>query len=256
MSMTDVLDQLVMLSNYLGQPERDCAILGEGNTSARLDDATFCVKCSGTELRTITAGGFVRVVFERVMAMLDGPTLTDKQIKDGLTAAKADASAPGHPSVETLLHAQLLCLEDVNFVGHTHPTAINALTCSTAFPEIFKGRVFPDEIVLCGVAPLLVPYTDPGIPLARHIRDLLRSYQNDYGQPPHVILMQNHGMIALGRTAKQVEDVTAMMVKTARVLAGAAAVGGPRYLSAHDVDRIHTRPDELYRRQKLGLEKG
>jgi hypothetical protein len=52
-----------------------------------------------------------------------------------------------------------------------------------------------------------------------------------------------------------VEDVTAMMVKTARVLAGAAAVGGPRYLSAHDVDRIHTRPDELYRRQKLGLEK-
>lgn len=255
MSMSDVLEQLVTLSNHLGEPDRDCAILGEGNTSGRVDDKTFCVKSSGSELRTITAGGFVQVVFERILTLLDGPALTDQQVKDGLTAAKADPSAPGHPSVETLLHAQLLCLEGVNFVGHTHPTAINALTCSTAFPDIYQGRLFPDEIVLCGVAPLLVTYTDPGIPLARHIRDLLRIYQDDYGQPPRVILMQNHGVIALGHTAKHVEDITLMAVKTARILQGAAAAGGPRYLSAHDVARIHTRPDELYRRQKLGLEK-
>ena len=255
MPIKDILEQLVMLSNHLGEPERDCAILGEGNTSGRVDDKTFCVKASGSELRTITAGGFVQVVFERVMALLDGPALTDQQVKDELTAAKADPRAPGHPSVETLLHAQLLCLDGVNFVGHTHPTAINALTCSTAFPEIYKGRLFPDEIVLCGVAPLLVPYTDPGIPLARHVRDLLNTYLDDYGQPPKVVLMQNHGVIALGHTAKQVEDVTLMAVKTARVLQGAAAIGGPRYLSAQDVARIHTRPDELYRRQKLGLEK-
>ena len=255
MPIKDILEQLVMLSNHLGEPERDCAILGEGNTSGRVDGKTFCVKASGSELRTITAGGFVQVVFERVMALLDGPALTDQQVKDELTAAKADPRAPGHPSVETLLHAQLLCLDGVNFVGHTHPTAINALTCSTAFPEIYKGRLFPDEIVLCGVAPLLVPYTDPGIPLARHVRDLLNTYLDDYGQPPKVVLMQNHGVIALGHTAKQVEDVTLMAVKTARVLRGAAAIGGPRYLSAQDVARIHTRPDELYRRQKLGLEK-
>jgi rhamnose utilization protein RhaD (predicted bifunctional aldolase and dehydrogenase) len=254
MSLSEVLEQLVTLSNHLGEPQRESVILGEGNTSARVDDETFCVKSSGSELRTITADGFVQVVFDRILTMLDGPALTDQQVKDGLTAAKTDRRAPGHPSVETLLHAQLLCLEGVNFVGHTHPTAINALTCSTAFPEIYQGRLFPDEIVLCGVAPLLVTYTDPGIPLARHIRELLRNYQNDYGQPPRVILMQNHGMIALGHTAKQVEDETLMAVKTARVLQGAAAVGGPRYLSGHDVARIHTRPDEAYRRQKLGLE--
>jgi hypothetical protein len=44
------------------------------------------------------------------------------------------------------------------------------------------------------------------------------------------------------------------MVKTCRVLRGAFAAGGPRFLSQKDVDRIHTRPDELYRRQQLGLE--
>jgi hypothetical protein len=46
-----------------------------------------------------------------------------------------------------------------------------------------------------------------------------------------------------------------MAVKTARVLCGTYSVGGPRYLPAKDVDRIHTRLDEVYRRQQLGLEK-
>jgi rhamnose utilization protein RhaD (predicted bifunctional aldolase and dehydrogenase) len=250
-----ILAQLVQLSNNLGQPEYDYVILGEGNTSARVDDHTFWVKASGTELRTITADGFVQVSFERALAMLNGPALSDQKVKEGLTAAKSIHGAPGHPSVETLLHAQLLSLEDVNFVGHTHPTAVNALTCSTAFPGIFQGRLFPDEIVLCGVAPLLVPYTDPGLPLACHVQSLMRDYLDQYGQPPRVIFMQNHGLIALGRTAKQVEDVTAMAVKAARVLLGAFSVGGPRYLTSENVDRIHTRPDEVYRRQKLGLEK-
>ena len=255
MPSNDILDQLVKLSNNLGQPENDYVILGEGNTSARVDDQTFWVKASGTELRTITADGFVQVSFERALEMLNGPLLGDQEVKEALTAAKAVPEAPGHPSVETLLHAQLLCLEGVNFVGHTHPTAINALTCSTAFPAIFQGRLFPDEIVLCGIAPLLVTYTDPGLPLARHIQSLMRDYLNQYGQSPRVILMQNHGLIVLGRTAKQVEDVTAMAVKTARVLLGASSVGGPRYLTPENVDRIHTRPDEVYRRQQLGLEK-
>ena len=49
-------------------------------------------------------------------------------------------------------------------------------------------------------------------------------------------------------------DVTAMAVKTARVLLGTFAAGGPRFMSEHDVARIHTRPDEHFRRLQLGLE--
>ncbi len=255
MPTKDVLKQLVELSNNLGQPEYDYVILGEGNTSGRADEQTFWVKASGTELRTITTSGFVQVSFERALAMLNGPALNDQEVKEALTAAKTIPEAAGHPSVETLLHAQLLCLEDVNFVGHTHPTAINALTCSRAFPDIYQGRIFPDEIVLCGPAPLLVSYTDPGLLLARHIQKLMHNYLDQYGQPPRVIIMQNHGLIVLGRTAKQVEDITAMAVKTARVLLGTYSVDGPRYLSPQDVDRIHTRLDEVYRRKLLGLEK-
>jgi ribulose-5-phosphate 4-epimerase/fuculose-1-phosphate aldolase len=67
-----------------------------------------------------------------------------------------------------------------------------------------------------------------------------------------VILMQNHGFIALGRTPAEVENITAMYVKAARVLLGTYALGGPQFLSTEAVDRIHTRPDELYRRKFWG----
>jgi rhamnose utilization protein RhaD (predicted bifunctional aldolase and dehydrogenase) len=229
-------------------------ILGEGNTSARADANTFWVKASGTELRTIDATGFVRVSFERVLAMLGDPTLDDEGVEQGLYAARVD-SAPGEgvrPSVETVLHALCLSLEGVNFVGHTHPTAINALTCSVDFETAVSGRLFPDEIVICGPAPVVVLYTDPGVPLARLVRRLINHYIDEHYEVPKVILMQNHGLIVLGRTAQQVENITAMAVKAARVLLGTYALGGPRFMTPQAVERIHTRPDEAYRRKLLG----
>ncbi len=249
--MSDALQQLVQMSRWLGQPERDYVILGEGNTSARADGDTFWVKASGQEMPTIDESGFVRVAFDRVLRLLEADDISDAAVKRALTAAKVDPAAPGHPSVETLLHAICLSLKDVNFVGHTHPTAVNALLCSAAFDSAFAGRLFPDEIVVCGIAPLLVPWTDPGVPLARRINGLLNDYIARYNETPKVILMQNHGFIALGRTVQQVQNITAMGVKTARILLGTYAAGGPHFLSAEAEQRIHTRPDELYRRQTL-----
>jgi rhamnose utilization protein RhaD (predicted bifunctional aldolase and dehydrogenase) len=248
-----ILSQLVELSQYLGRPESDCVILGEGNASARQDDQTFWVKASGSQMRTITADGFVRVAFDQLSALLDDTELDDQALKTALAGAKVDANAAGHPSMETLLHALFLGLDGVNFVGHTHPTAGNALTCSQAFPAAFDGRLFPDEIVTCGIAPLLVPYADPGLPLARRTRSLLHDYLEQYGEQPRLAWMQNHGLIALGQTPQQVKDITEMAIKTARSLLGAYAAGGPRFLSPAEVERIHTRPDELYRRQQMGL---
>jgi rhamnose utilization protein RhaD (predicted bifunctional aldolase and dehydrogenase) len=248
-----ILDQLVALSNTLGQPENDFAILGEGNTSARADGETFYVKSSGSELRTITAAGFCHVVFDRVMQLLDVDGLDDQAVKAGLQATKVDPAAPGHPSVETLLHGLCLRLPGVNFVGHTHPTAINSLTCSVGFEEAFSGRLFPDEIVLCGPATVLVPYTDPGIALARKTREQIGAYIDERGEMPRIVVIQNHGLIALGRTAEQVENETRMAVKAARILLGTYAAGGPRFLSKKEIARIHNRPDEHLRREKLGF---
>lgn len=252
MPPTDILTQLVGMSRNLAEPGNDYVILAEGNTSARADADTFWVKASGAQMRSIGPEGFVRVAFDRVAGLVDGPDLSDEAIRQALQAAKVDPTTPGHPSVETVLHALCLALPGVNFVGHTHPTAINMVTCSLDFATALSGRLFPDEIVLCGPAAVLVPYTDPGLPLARAVQQHIAAYLDDHGEPPKTVYMQNHGFIALGSSPQQVENITAMAVKAARVLVGAYALGGPHFLSHQAVNRIHTRPDEHYRQRALG----
>ena len=246
-----ILEQLVKMSRNLGDPANDYVILGEGNTSAQVDDNSFWVKASGTQLRTVNEDSFVLVHFGRVRAMLDGPDLSDDEIKQALIESKVDPDFPAHPSVETAVHAACLSLEGVNFVGHTHPTAVNMITCSVGFEAAFAGRLFPDEIVLCGPAPVLIPYTDPGLSLARAVRERIDAYIDEYGELPKVMHLQNHGLFVLAATAQQVENITAMMVKTARVLVGTYALGGPHFMTPDNVARIHTRPDEHYRQRVI-----
>jgi rhamnose utilization protein RhaD (predicted bifunctional aldolase and dehydrogenase) len=252
MQTDDILAQLVAMTQNLGNPAHDYAMLGEGNTSARAGADRFWVKASGAEMRTIQPGEFVEVAFCSVLALLEQEDLSDDQIKVGLEAARVDPAARARPSVETVLHALALQVEGVRFVGHTHPTAVNAILCSQRVEEAIAGRLFPDEIVYCGPAPVYVPYTDPGLPLARRVRGLVAQHIDALGEAPKVILMQNHGLIALGRSAQEVENITAMYVKAARVLLGTYALGGPRFMTADQVARIHTRPDEAYRRKAWG----
>ena len=246
-----ILDQLIRMTRRLGDPSKDYVILGEGNTSARVDDETFWVKASGSGMENIRPSDFVLTRFEPVLALLDAGELTDEAVRADLKAAKADPSAPGHPSIEAMLHAMSLNLPGVSVVGHTHPVAVNAVMCSVQAEQAISGRLFPDEIVVCGPAPAFVPYTDPGVPLARRIRDVLNQYIEDHGAPPKTVYLQSHGVIALGGSVIEVENIIAMAVKTCRILLGTYALGGPNFMAAKEVARIHTRPDEDRRRAKL-----
>lgn len=251
--MTDtVLTQLVTMSRNLGNPTLDYAMLGEGNTSARADAETFWVKASGAPMRTLEPENLVRVRFDRILDLLKCDSLSDADILEGLKAARANPEEKAMPSVETFLHALVLQLEDVHFVGHTHPTAINSILCSQNVVEAACGRLFPDHIVYCGPASVYVPYTDPGLPLANAVRQAIVEYGETWGRVPKLIMMQNHGCIALGKSAADVENITAMAVKAARVLAGAYAVGGPHFLTPEQVQRIDTRKDEQYRKSIWG----
>lgn len=119
---------------------------------------SFWVKASGAEMRTIAANGFVHVHFDRVLSMLTAGDLSDAQVKVGLEMARVDPTVTARPSVETVLHALTLQLEDVKFVGHTHPTDVNAILCSQRAQEAIAGRLFPDEIVTV-VLPLSTSHT-------------------------------------------------------------------------------------------------
>ncbi len=250
-TMSEQLGQLVSMSGSLGDPANDYVILGEGNSSAIADENSFWVKASGTSMNGIDRAGFVQVLFEPVLSLLDQTAASDIAVQEALSAAIVGPDLTSRPSVETTFHAIALSVAEARFVGHTHPTAVNGILCSRVAQEAYSGRLFPDEIVVCGPAPVFVPYTDPGNPLAREIRSRIVSYQDEYGFSPKLILMQNHGMVALGQTASEVLQITAMAVKTARVLLGAYAAGGPNFLSPEDVARIDNRLDEDYRRRQL-----
>lgn len=255
MSEQNLLQELIGLSHALGDPAADLAILGEGNTSARAPGSdgedSFWVKASGSELASLKPTQLVRVSFAKCRALIDGPQLTDEQVKDGLLDAVIEGGEGVRPSVETVLHATLLELPGVNFVGHTHPTAINALTCSDRFGEALTQRLFPDQVVVCGPSAVLIPYVDPGLPLARAVRDAAKEYLERWNEPPRTVFMQNHGFIALGRSAKQVLQISRMAVKSARILSGAFAAGTPQYMTAKQVARIGGRDDEHYRQRML-----
>ena len=249
------LRELVNMSLNLGKPENDYVILGEGNSSAKIDDDYFFVKASGKYMSQSDENTFVKVKSKDALAILDAGDLSDEEIKDALFAVCADPANKMKPSVETTFHALLLSLPGINYVGHTHPTAVNSLLCSVNAEEILKSRIFPDEIVYCGIEPIYLEYVDPGLQLSRVMRDRCYKFMEEHGCTPKVILIQNHGLVALGKTAHEVEAITAMWCKTCRVLAGAHTFGGVHYFTKENVKRIYTRPDEHYRMQQFSAQK-
>jgi rhamnose utilization protein RhaD (predicted bifunctional aldolase and dehydrogenase) len=108
--------------------------------------------------------------------MMDNPPTEATLIQQIIEEAKADHSVKARPSVEVTFHAALLTDCDVRYIAHTHPVAINRITCSSRVREFASHRLFPDEIVLCGPESVLVPYTDPGLPLALEIRRNAHDY--------------------------------------------------------------------------------
>jgi rhamnose utilization protein RhaD (predicted bifunctional aldolase and dehydrogenase) len=184
--------------------------------------------------------------------MLDRDDLTDQQIEDELFACRVDPQAK-KPSVEALFHAYLLSLPGVSFVGHTHAVSVNQILCSPRARDFADRKLFPDEIVCCGPASVFVPYTDPGLKLSQAIRSGTIQYQEKWGKPPRVILLENHGIITLGASPEAVKAAMFMAEKSAGIFAGAAALGGPKFLTDEDVHRIANRIDEHYRQRALKL---
>jgi rhamnose utilization protein RhaD (predicted bifunctional aldolase and dehydrogenase) len=247
-----IVDDLLKLSHEIGREERGLALLGEGNTSAKLADDTYLVKASGTFLGALKAEDVVECRLSMLLPMLDEGGMTDAQIDAALFAARTDPRAK-KPSVEAVFHAWLLSLPGINFVGHCHATAVNQILCSPRAREFADHRMFPDEIVCCGVASVFTPLTDPGLKLAQVIRRETEAFITKHESSPRVVLMENHGIITLGGTWQSVLAAVLMAEKAAKIFCGAAQLGGPVFLPEESVARIAGRPDEAYRRRALKM---
>ena len=238
---------LLQLSRELGRAENSLAILGEGNVSARTSEDSLIVKASGTSLATLHEQDLVRCDMNVLLPILDTVNLTDAEMETKLLACRLDRKSK-KPSIETLFHAYLLTLPKVEFVAHTHPPTVSQILCSPMGRAFAEKRLFPDQIVYCGLSSVFVPYTDPGLPLAQAIRRETIVFMKKYGDLPQTILLENHGLIALGATAPAVLAASLMSEKSAKVLVGATSLTGPKFLTDESAMRIARRPDEEYRR--------
>jgi rhamnose utilization protein RhaD (predicted bifunctional aldolase and dehydrogenase) len=247
-----LVDDFVAMSHAVGAPEWDAIILGEGNTSLLAENDTFYVKASGCNLSTLTAEHAVQLRRAPLMALLEKATVvSEAELQETYKLAKVDEAVKARPSVEAIFHALLLGYPNVKAVVHTHPTAVNALTCSKGWPAVLEGRICPDEAVVLGPDSVFVDYVDPGAVLAKTIRVGVDAYMAKWGAFPKAIYMQNHGVIALGASPTEALNVTQMAIKAARMRLWALQAGGIHPLSPETVLHLLGRPDEKYRQQML-----
>ncbi|MGB0370795.1 MAG: class II aldolase/adducin family protein [Opitutales bacterium] len=250
--MSDTTEKLLELAHELGREDRGLAILGEGNVSARISDTEFQVKASGSSLGTLREDQLATCSFDKLLPLLNVDGLSDTEIDEKLMESRTEDWMK-KPSVEATFHATLLNIEGINFVGHVHPENVNMLLCSDNAEDFANKRLFPDQIVCCGSRSVIIPYQDPGLELAKVIDREVRAFiEKEYTYPKN-ILIENHGLIVIGKTAKEVLSGTLMAEKSARIHMGALAARseGPIFLTPEQVTRIAGRPDEHYRQKML-----
>lgn len=249
--MTTAQD-LLKLSHEIGREERGLVLAGEGNTSARLNDKTFLVKASGAALATLKENEIVECRLAPLLALLDENHLTDAQIDEALMASRVDSKAK-KPSLEAMFHACLLSLPEINFVAHAHATTVSQILCSPRARDFAEHRMMSDEAGCCGIASVFVPHVEPGLKLAQAIRRETTAFVKKYQTTPRVILLQNHGIITLGKCSQSALSVMLMSEKSAKIFVGAALLGGPVFLSEEDAQHFANRADEEYRRRVMKL---
>ncbi|MBN2480778.1 MAG: SDR family NAD(P)-dependent oxidoreductase [Bacteroidales bacterium] len=188
------LVDLVEISRYYGQ-NKDYVIAGGGNTSFK-NERHIWVKASGIALSDIAAEGF---------AVLDRKMLKEiytRQYSSDVVTREAEVKSdlckallPGinvRPSVETSLHEVI----GYAYVVHTHPTLVNAITCSKNARETIR--------MLFGDNALFIPYTDPGYILFSKVRELLKIWRKEHRKDPGLIFLENHGLFV---SADSVEGI-------------------------------------------------
>lgn len=239
---------LVNLCRESGRSENDLVILAEGNAAVCLGDTQW-VTTSGSRLSTLGLDDVVATKPEAILAAVESGCSAEDWAR--VTAAERTSSEQV-PSIESPMHAVAAALTGAAWTLHTHPTALLGLLTTDEWEFFAETPLFPDQIVVCGPSMCPLPYVDPGRTLAEATWRVLSEFHLTKGSWPKVLLMANHGMLAIGASAEEAFNITAMTVKAARVWTAAASMGIPRGLSTTDAARIDSRPDEQHRRRALG----
>lgn len=217
--MSDVFAELINVANRYGANE-EYSRAGGGNASVK-EDGVLYIKPSGVPLATLKEEDLVPL---RIDVLLDA-LFSEEEVEGDpvrVAAAKALVRDTGRrPSVEILFHALL----PDTYVLHTHPLVANAVTCNRDAAKLTEELLGDDAI--------LVPYTDPGVPLARKVAEDVEAYKARTGRDtPGIILLENHGIIITGNSAAEIDERSQQLENAIR---GALSATTPPEAPALDV---------------------
>ncbi|SDN88336.1 rhamnulose-1-phosphate aldolase/alcohol dehydrogenase [Alkalicoccus daliensis] len=233
------LDELVYRSNLIGSDRAVCNF-GGGNTSIKTTEKDFrgrdvevmWVKGSGSDLATMGSHNFTGLKLDDIAPLKEREDMSDEDMVAYLSHCMINSSHP-RSSIETLLHAFL----PYKHVDHTHPDAIISIACADNGKEIAK-EIFGDRFVW-------VPYIRPGFKLSKMIADGVAA-----NPKADLVLMEKHGLVVWGETAKESYDKTIDVINEAEAYINKAgeskeAFGGEKYQSLEESERREVLSDVM-----------
>ena len=218
-------------SNLLGT-DRSVCNWGGGNTSVKSTEVNFkgeeievmWVKGSGSDLATMGEKNFTGLNLTDIGPLIEREDMSDEDMVAYLGHTMIDSAHP-RASIETLLHAFL----PYKHVDHTHPDAIISICCAP------NGREIADEIY--GDRYVWVPYIRPGFLLSKMIAEGVKANPN-----AELVLMEKHGLVVWGDTAKESYDKTIQIINEAKAyidqsLTKVEPFGGTKYTTIEEAER-------------------
>jgi len=223
------LSELIELSHAIGRHPSRMVLWDEG----------ACAVKSGGRLLVSRRGAYLAALTEGDMVELDAAKTAELVALDAVTDDAMEEVQTGtgtlKPSLDAILFAFLLGLDDNKFAVHVQPVEINQIIGSPRARQFAERRTIAHEVISRGVSSALVSYADPGLPLAKEVKRKLALWRDRYKMMPKLILIQNHGMVVLGKSHEEILRTTEMMMKSAEIFIGAAVMGGPAFLTPDNV---------------------
>lgn len=212
----------------------------EGNISIRWETAsgrsTCLITASGVCKGFLTPEMIIPVPLEkREAGQVDGQS---SQAPDRATGYGSDPVTTANkenpryrPSSETSVHLAAYRNTDACAVIHAHPVYATAFSL---LPEsMFPDDIMPEAIAFLG--PIArVPYAVPG---TDQLADAFQPYWKDH----RVFLMENHGVLCLGRNIEEALFRLESLERYAHIVYTATSIGTIKRLSTAQVDELRCR---------------
>jgi L-fuculose-phosphate aldolase len=198
--------------------------------SERKEVARFMRRLYKHGLTTTSGGNISLKVTDNVIAITTSATDKGRMKWEevGLLTMKGENLTPDlKPSIESEMHLSIYRKKDVKAIVHAHPTFATAFT---AMNNKINIKLTAEAFAILG-EPLYVPYALMG---TKKLAELVA----DYIEKSDILLLENHGILTIGKNLLQAFDKIEVLENAARMTLIVDFEGKKKSLSKERIKEI------------------